>query len=164
MEIIVFPYMAISFAIAWAIFSPFAQLDDLQKWSFARIETIDLLAVFLPMSLLWAAVRAMTPDEYLSLPLLVVLASAILSLTLFGFLAGLFIIAKMQPPPAIKRMALIGIILPLGSLLTVAWIGLPLLAFAGSFLYAIPAIISVVPVTLGLRGLSGWVCQSNRPR
>ena len=50
MEIIVLPYMAISFAIAFAIFSPLNQIDDLHDWSFARIETGDLFAVFLPIS------------------------------------------------------------------------------------------------------------------
>lgn len=160
MEIILLPYMAISFSIAWAIFSPFAKIDDLQEWTFARIETSDLFAIFLPLSFLWAVVKWTTPDDVLSVPVLAFFGTAIFLLTFFGLVAGLFLLAKMYRTPPVKRMAVIGIIMPLGSLLTIAWIALPMLAYAGSILYAIPAILSVVPATLALRGLSGWVCEN----
>lgn len=160
MEIILLPYMAISFSIAWAIFSPFAKIDDLQEWTFARIETSDLFAIFLPLSFLWAVVKWTTPEDLLSVPVLALSATGIFLLTFFGFVAGLFLLAKMNQTPPAKRMAVIGIIMPLGSLLTIAWFAVPMLASAGSILYAIPAILSVVPATLAFRGLSVWVCEN----
>ncbi len=59
----------------------------------------------------------------------------------------------------VKRMAIIGVIIPIGAMLSVAWFALPLLASTDSVLYAIPATISVAPVTVLLRYLSGWSCR-----
>lgn len=159
MEIIVLPYMGISFAIAWAIFAPFAELDDLRQWSFARIEIADLLAVFLPISILMAVAIWTESPRFFSIPLLVALTVAILLIAGCGFVIGLYLVSKMNDPPAAKRMAIIGIIVPLGSLLTLAWIAVPLWAAAYSILYSIPAAAAVVPIALALRGLSAWACQ-----
>ncbi len=160
MEIIVLPYMAISFSIGWAIFSPFAEIDDLHQWTFARIETSDLFATFLPFCLLWTIVTWATPASNFPVVALVSIAVTIFSFTLFGFVVGLFLLAKIDRATPAKRMALIGVIVPLGSLLTIAWIALPLWASASSVLYAIPALVAVIPITLAFRGLSGWASQT----
>ena len=162
MEIIVLPYMAISFLIGWAVFSPFAQIENLQDWKFARVETSDLFAIFLPTSYLLATVALVTRIETLPWMVLSAIAIAILFLSFFGLVAGLFLLAKIDSASSGRRITLIGVIIPIGALLTFAWIALPLTAFAGSFWYAIPATLIVIPLTFLLRILSGWVCKSSR--
>ena len=89
-----------------------------------------------------------------------IVASAIFLFAFFGFFAGLYLLAKMKQTAPLKRMALIGVVIPLGSLLTVTWFTIPVFALASSFAYSIPAAIAVVPITLTLRWLSYWVCSS----
>ena len=160
MEIIVIPYMVISFSIAWAIFSPFAEVDGLNEWTFARLETSDLLAIFLPVCFLLATLKLATPTDTLSALTLGTIAIVIVLFSAAGLVSGLYLLAKMRKTSSAKRMAIIGIIMPLGSLLTIMWVALPLMALAGSILFAIPAAVAVVPLTWSLRILSKWVCDS----
>ena len=161
MEITILPYMAISFMIGWAIFSPFADLEGLDTWTFARIEMSDLFGVFVPVSLLFAC--ASWTLKTAEVPVLgwSIVASAIFLFASSGFAVGLYLLAKMQQTAPLKRMALIGIVIPLGSLLTVAWFAIPVCAMASSFVYSIPAAVAIVPITLALRWISNWVCKSS---
>ena len=163
MEIIVFPYMAVSFAIAWGIFSPFAQIEDLHDWTFAKIQTSDLFAIFLPFSFLLGAISWTSSTSTVPTVAWSLIAAAIFLLSLFGLVAGLFLLAKMNRIPPHKRTIMIGVVIPVGTLLTLAWIALPIFASLGSILFAIPATIAVVPVTLALRVLSCWVCKTSSP-
>jgi len=163
MEIIILPYMAISFFIAWAIFSPFAEIEDLHDWTFSKIETVDLFAVFLPVCFLLALIQWAAPTDSLPALAWTLIMAAILILSISGFAIGLFLLAKMKPKPPLKRMAIIGVIVPIGSLLTLAWIAFPLFAFARSMFYAMPATLAIVPATLALRWLSGWACKIDDP-
>lgn len=161
MEVIVLFYMAISFFIGWAIFSPFAEVEDLREWSFSRIETADLFAVFLPFSFFLSMILWTIPKESQTVPMVVVAIIGISILALVGFFVALFLLAKMAKTSPAKRMALIGIVMPLGSTLTLAWVVLPLVALANSILYAIPATFGIAIATLVLRLLSDWVCRNN---
>ena len=108
-----------------------------------------------------ATVRWATPEEATVSTLAWSLtAAAILLLSLFGLVLGLFMLAKMKPTAPLKRMALIGVVIPLGSLLTFGWIAFPLFAFASSIVYAFPATLLVIPITWALRGLNYWVCKA----
>ena len=164
MEIIVLPYIAISFVIGWAVFSPFSKFDDLGRLTFDRIATSDLLATFLPLSFSLATFRQIVPADSLSIFVLIFAGTFLLSCAIAGLIAGLFLFDKMERPSSLKRMATIGIIIPLGSLFTLAWIALPLAACVYSVSYAIPATLLVLPATLLLRSLSAWVCSRNSGR
>lgn len=161
MEIIVLPYLAISFLIAWAVFSPFALIDDLHEWKFARIETSDLFAIFLPFSFLLGIVTWVTSVDAIPVLGWISIAAAIFLFTLSCLVAGLFLLEKLNRAPSIKRIALIGVVIPMGSLLTLTWFVIPFAAFASSILFAIPAAAAIVPVTFALRVLSIWVCRSS---
>jgi hypothetical protein len=157
MEIIILPYMAISFLIGWAIFSPLADLEGLDAWTFARFEMSDLFGVFVPVSLLfsyatWALKTAEVPVVGWS-----ILASAIILFSFLGLVTGLYVLAKMKPTAPLKRLTLIGVVIPLGSLLTVFWFAIPVVAMASSVVYSIPAAVALVPITLVLRWLSHWI-------
>ena len=161
MEIIVLPYMAISFAIAFAIFSPLNQIDDLHDWSFARIETGDLFAVFLPISGFLALVSWLGRGDTIPVSWLVLIATAIVLFSFAGFVAGLYVLAKLEKASVAKRVSLIGVILPLGSFLVIAWITVPAMALAGSIYFSIGAAIALVPVTWILRMMSIWVATQH---
>jgi len=130
MEIIILPYLAISFLIAWAIFSPFAEIDDLHDWTFAKIELSDLFAIFLPCSFLLSLLKWATAGDDLPTLAWTLIGASILLLSIFGFVTGLFLLAKMNQKPPLKRMAIIGVIVPIGSLLTLAWIAFPVSGWA----------------------------------
>ena len=155
--------MAISFFIGWAIFSPFAFIEDLQQWSFARIEITDLLALFLPFSLVLALVNFTVPKDTFTVPVIALVLGAVTVLALFGLVVGLFLLAKMNRTTPAKRMTMIGVVIPLGFVLTIAWSALPLYGFGHSILHAIPATLGIPVGTLILRGLSVWVCESAEP-
>ncbi|MDA8563657.1 hypothetical protein N9L06_04305 [Mariniblastus sp.] len=160
MEIIVLPYIAISFAIGWAIFSPFSRFDDLGRLTLDRTTTADLLAALLPMCVLMAVARRMISADQSPVWLLILIGTLILWFAISGLIVGLFLLDKMEPKTSLKRMATIGVIIPLGSLLTVAWIAFPFIGFAYSISYAIPATFAIAILTLLLRALSEWVCHN----
>ncbi|MEM7455247.1 MAG: hypothetical protein AAF456_12930 [Planctomycetota bacterium] len=163
-EIILLPYLAISSLIGWAIFSPFGKIEGIDQWSFARVETGDLLAIFLPIGALLGLTNwSMAGNELPKLVLGLILATIFL-FALFTFAVGLFLIAKLGKPPSAKRMATIGLIVPLGTLLTIAWFAIPMLSYAESSLYSAPATLAIFPVTFCLRALSTWVCQRPESR
>ena len=161
MEIIILPYMAISFLIGGVIFSPFTAIDDLDDWTFAKIKTVDIFALFIPMCLLLALTTWGFQLESLPKAIVVCIVATIVVFVLLAFFAGLFVLAKLQNPAPLRRLVLIGLIMPLGAFLTLAWIAVPLLAYAGSIYYSLPATLSFIPLTLGLRALSAWVCQAS---
>lgn len=158
MEIIILPYMAVSFAIAWAIFAPFAALTNLRQWSFSPIQTSDLLATFVPLSLLLALGAWVDPPAELRAFVWLATIALVVAFAGGGLLGGLYLLAKMESQSVLARMVLIGLVIPLGALLTMAWISIPLVAYAHSMFLAIPATLAIVPMTYGLRALSCWIC------
>lgn len=162
MEIIVFPYMAISALFAWAIFSPFAVIEGLDEWSFSRLRTGDLLAIFLPIGLALTIGNLILPTARRSTVSLAVLAILAICFGLFALFIGLFLFAKMKNASSAKRATTIAIVIPLGTLLVVGWIAVPAVAYAGPVHYSIPAVIGLVPITWGIRKLSSWVCDQEQ--
>ena len=156
-EIFIPFYMAISCLIAWMVFSPFAFLDGTQSRKFAKIKTCDLLAVFLPLS---GTLSLLTkPSGGISVWFVLLVVSTALILSGFSLLAGLYLFEKMAAISAAKRIAVIGIIIPFGSSLTLAWVALPIYAFALSVHLAVPSLIAVAVMTTLLRIVSIWVCR-----
>jgi len=86
---------------------------------------------------------------------------AVISAVAFsGLMLSLFLWDKMETQNSAKRMTLVGIVIPVGFTLTMAWVALPLYALGQSLLLAIPAMPSIAIITLVLRGLSLWICRS----
>ena len=155
--------MAISFIIGWAIFSPFAVIEDLKVWSFSKIQTSDLFAIFLPTGFLLALANWITPLAKLPVIALSAIAVTILLFSASALFTGLFLLAKMEKKPPLKRITLIGAVIPLGALLSLIWIMFPVYAFASSIFYAMAATLAVAPITMALRLLSSWLCKSQSP-
>lgn len=162
MEIIVLPYIAVSFVIGWAVFSPFSRFDDLGRLTLDRMTTADLLAAFLPMCVLMAIARWAMPPDQTPVWLLILVGTLIFGFAFSGLIAGLFLLDKMKDKTSLRRMATIGVIIPMGSLLSVAWIVFPFVGYAYSTSYAIPATLAIVILTFLLRWLSEWVCRNQQ--
>ncbi len=159
MEIIVLPFMTISFVIAWAVFAPFTSIDGMDSWTFAKIRTADLLAIFLPICVQLALANWLVALREISRLELSVVIGTIAVFSLTTFLCGLFVIEKMQNLSAVKRMTIIGLIVPLGTFLCFAWVVVPLLAFTSYAIYSIPLAILFVPLVFALRRLANWACS-----
>ncbi|MEM7783267.1 MAG: hypothetical protein AAF939_04330 [Planctomycetota bacterium] len=160
MEIIVIPYFAISCVIGWVIFSPFSAIEDLDDWTFAKVEIVDLLAIFLPIGLLLALSNQIIPFGKTPTVIVVIIASSIFLFAIFSFFVSLFVFAKLDNLAASKRMATIGILIPMGSILTLAWIAIPVVFYASYGFLAAPITFAMMPLTIVLRILSAWVCQT----
>jgi hypothetical protein len=160
MEIIVLPYIAVSFVIGWAVFSPFSRFDDLGGRKLDRTTTGDLLAAFIPMCVLLAVARQAIASDQAPIWLLMVVGALIFAFALFGLITGLFLLSALDDATSLKRMATIGVIVPLGSLLSVTWIAFPFVGYVYSISYTIPATLAIVVLTLLLRWLSEWVCHN----
>lgn len=163
MEIIILFYMGITLAIGWCIFSPFAALGDIRVWSFAKLETTDLFALFLPYALTFALLPWVTPEIKLTLTIAALVAAGISLFVAMGLVAGLFMLAKMKRISSAKRMALIGIVFPMGLTLTIAWVAFPLAAFARSTTDSIWVTLAIGLVSIALRGISSWICSGIKP-
>lgn len=158
MEIIVLPFLAFSFLIAWAVFSPFSALDELDDWTFDEIQTCDMIAAFLPLSAGLATLTStLNPTKHPAI--FCTLLAAVVLFSSFTLFAGLFVLAKMTSTSSAKRMAIIGLIMPAGSFLCLAWIVVPVLAFTAYAWYAIPFTLIFVPIVFVIRKLSFWACN-----
>jgi len=158
-EIIILPYMAVSFAIGWAVFSPFSSLEDLDSLTFEKLTTIDILASFLPLCVMLSLALAANPKEASSTLLLVLLGVAILGFTIGGLAIGLFLLSKLQNVTSLKRIAINGVVIPFGSLLAIAWFVIPIWASSYSIFLSMPAMLALPVCVLALRAISDWACD-----
>jgi hypothetical protein len=158
LEIVVLPYMAVSFAIGWAIFSPMFRLENLDTFSFAKLETIDLIACFVPLCTLLSLTTNAVPYRAGTAYLLVLAFSLCVAFSTGSLVVSLFLLEKMEHRPSLKRMAIGAIVVPLGTLLTIAWVGIPIWAFSYSTLYSMPATLGVAIATFTIRQLCSWAC------
>lgn len=161
-EIIILPYMAVSFAIGWAVFSPFSSLDDLDSLTFEKLTTIDILASFLPLCVMLSISLAAIPKEAVTTLLLVLIVAAIFGFTIAGLAIGLFLLSKLENTTSLKRIAINGVVIPFGSQLAIAWFVIPIWASSYSIFMSMPAMLAIPICVLGLRAISDWTC--NRPR
>ena len=158
-EIIILPYMAVSFAIGWAVFSPFSSLEDLDSLTFEKLTTVDILASFLPLCVTLSISLAAIPKDALTALLLTLIAAAIFGFTIMGLAIGLFLLSKLQNTTSLKRIAVNGIVIPFGSLLAIAWFVIPIWASSYSIFMSMPAMLAIPVCVLGLRAISDWTCD-----
>ena len=108
MEIIVLFLMAITVLIGWIVFSPFASLERIQEWTFAKPEVGDLLALFLPCSGGLALFTHFFAKYELSTIVLVSLIPSFILALAAVLLSGLYLLDKLRQPSSAKRIVLIG--------------------------------------------------------
>lgn len=160
MEVFVLPYFVVSGVIGWVIFGPFFRTDESESLSPANITISDLLAISLPVSLLFSCARWVMPVSILSLSVQAIVVAIALLFAVLALTAGLFLVPKTFQVTFFKRMTVVGIIAPFGILLTIGWIGFLIWASAYSILYLVPSSIAIAAATSGLRILGVWVCQA----
>ena len=160
LEIFALPYFAVSGVIGWVIFQPFFHADDSESLSLANVTITDLLAISLPVSVLFASAKWMMPESILSLTVQAIVVAVALLFAVIALTAGLFLVPKRFQVTFVKRMAVVGIIAPFGILLSIGWVGFLVWASAYSILYLVPSSIAIAAATSGLRILGVWVCQA----
>jgi hypothetical protein len=160
LEIFALPYFAISAVIGWVIFQPFFRTEESESLSLTSITISDLLALSLPVGILFLSARWVMPDSILSLSVQAIVVAIALLFGAVALTVGLFLVPKKFQVTFLKRMAVVGIIAPFGILLTVGWIGLLIWAGTYSILYLVPSSIAIAAATSGLRMLGSWVCRA----
>ena len=161
LEIFALPYLAISGVIGWLIFRPFLPTHESDSVFPAKITITDLLAISLPISIVFSLTRWIEPlgDMSRSMQATVVVTAFVFAVPWLA--AGLFLVPKTFQVTFFQRMLVMGVIGPFGILLTVGWIGLLIWACTQSLIYIVPATLLIAAATLGLRMLGSWVCQSD---
>ena len=160
LEIFALPYIAISGVIGWLIFGQFFRSNDSDSLSRGNITTGDLLAIALPIGVLFSSARWVIPVEILSPLVQAIMVMLTLLFAATALVVALFLVPKRFPVTSIKRMTVVGVIAPFGILLTVGWIGFLIWACTYSISYLAPSSIAIAAATSGLRMLSFWVCQA----
>lgn len=160
LEIFAFPYFVVSGVIGWAIFAPFFRMSEFDSLSCAKVATSDLLAVSLPVGVVYLSANWSLPLSIQSPWVQAFVLTLALAFAATALITGLFLVPKEFPVTSAKRMAIVGIIAPFGVLLTIGWIGLPIWACLHSILYLLPSMIAIAAATFGLRLLGLWVCQA----
>tara|TARA_Y100000385_G_C12841675_1_gene529044 strand:+ start:114 stop:656 length:543 start_codon:yes stop_codon:yes gene_type:complete len=161
LEIFAIPYLAISGVIGWLIFQPFLPAHQSESLLPAKITITDLLAISLPISIVFSFTRVIAPLGDLSGSMQATVAVTALLVAIPWLAAGLFLVPKTFQVTFFKRVTIMGFIAPFGILLTVGWIGFLIWACAYSLLYSVPSTVAIAAATLGLRMLSFWVCQDD---
>ena len=164
LEIFALPYFVVSGVIGWAVFSPFFRVNDSDSLSCSSVTTSDLLAISLPISVVFVTANWMFPIDIPSLWVQALVIAIALAFAIIALTTGLFLVPKTFQITFLKRMAIVGVIAPSGILLTLCWIGLLVWACVYSILYLIPSMIAVALATIGLRMLGLWVCQAEWTR
>ncbi|MEM6688804.1 MAG: hypothetical protein AAF664_05215 [Planctomycetota bacterium] len=159
MEIFAIPYFAVSGVIGWVIFGPFFRILESESLSRANITVSDLLAVALPVGVLFGAARWVMPESFQSITVQVIVIAIAFAFAATALAAGLFLVPKGIPITFVKRIAVVGIIAPFGILLTIGWVGFLTWACVYSMLYLAPTTIVLAAAISGLRILGSWVCQ-----
>lgn len=159
LEVFALPYLAVTGGITWAIFEPFFRINDADSPSRAHVTISDLLAAPLPVSFVFLGAGWIMPAGSLAFSVQVIVLVSALALAATSLVVGLFLVPRTFQVTFLKRMAIVGVIAPFGTLLTIGWIGIAGWACFYSIAYLAPAMVGIALATFGLRVLSLWVCQ-----
>lgn len=159
LEIFALPYFAVSGVIGWVIFEPFFRNDESESLARADLAITDLLAISLPISVLFASVTWMMPARIRSLEVQAVVITSGLLFAAVALTLGLILVPRTFHLTFLKRMAIVGVIAPLGILLTIGWVGFLIWSWSYSILYLAPSSMAIAAAIAGLRILGVWVCQ-----
>lgn len=159
LEIFALPYFAVSGVIGWVIFQPFFRSEDTDAR--VSIATTDLLAIALPVSILFLLAKWMMPVSILSLAVQAVVVASALVFASATLAVGLFLVTRTTQVTFPKRLAVVGIIAPFGIFLTLGWVGLLIWPCVHSMMYLAPTSIAIAFAAYGLRLLGSWVCQES---
>ncbi|MEM9410294.1 MAG: hypothetical protein AAGA30_04225 [Planctomycetota bacterium] len=162
-EIFIPFYMAISFLIGWSIFSPFSTKIVSHSWAFAQIQLADFLALFFPCGIYLSVANIWIGRDTFSLQMNAILIFSTMFMASAMLAAALFLLGQMSALDGSKRMVLVGIVVPMGLPLTVAWVILPIYAFTISIHLAVPALFAILMLSIVLRCLSVWICSGQNP-
>ena len=114
LEIFAIPYLGISGVIGWLIFQPFLPAHQSESLLPAKITITDLLAISLPISIVFLFARVIAPLGDLSGSMQATVAVTALLVAIPWLAAGLFLVPKTFQVTFFKRVTIMGFIAPLG--------------------------------------------------
>lgn len=159
LEIFGIPYLGVTGVIGWLIFAPFFQNHEATLSFPTRVTISDLFTLPLTMGVFFSFAGWLIPLETQTL----ILQSTVMAIGLLFSVAtltlGLLLLPKGLEISTLKRITVVGLIAPLGGLLTFAWVGLVVWVSTYSVMYLVPAMIVIGALTFGLRALALWVCR-----
>lgn len=163
LEVFAVPYLGISAVIGWVIFEPFFR-DGVVGSSAdppppAGVAITDLMAVVVPLGVSFAWAGWAMPEAIRSPTVQAIVIGLMTLFAAAAWVLGLFLLPPASRGVFLKRMAVVGIISPLGIVMTVGWIGFILWAGGYSILALVPSTVGVAACSAGLRVLSVWVCR-----
>ncbi|MEC8557284.1 MAG: hypothetical protein VXZ82_19965 [Planctomycetota bacterium] len=125
-----------------------------------RATICDLLTLPLTMGVFFSFVGLLIPlkTQTLFLQSTVLVIGLLFSVSTLAL--GLLLLPKNIELSTLKRITVVGLIAPLGGLLTFAWVGLVVLVSTYSVMYLVPAMIVIAALTFSLRTLTLWVCRT----
>ncbi len=160
LEIFGIPYLGVTGVIGWLIFAPFFTNHEATVAFPTRATISDLLTLPLTMGVFFSFVGLLIPlkTQTLFLQSTVLVIGLLFSVSTLAL--GLLLLPKNIELSTLKRITVVGLIAPLGGLLTFAWVGLVVLVSTYSVMYLVPAMIVIAALTFSLRTLTLWVCRT----
>jgi hypothetical protein len=148
----------------YVVFSPFRVHLESKPAQGGRFQIMDLLAIFIPIQIGLAALKTIFADVNWYPELAVLVATAFFVAIFLAWLYGVRLLSRINVNNAAKRVAFLGVVVPLG-FLTCATSFL-FLVLAESTAQALVRLLVIVTLLLGLRWLGSWVLsqRSSDPR
>ncbi|MCP4094762.1 MAG: hypothetical protein GY880_27785 [Planctomycetaceae bacterium] len=159
LPILVAVYFASVFVIGHIVFSPLKSDASKPPTPGVRFQLTDMLAIFFPFQLGFAAINLFLPDIQWNVAIAIATTIVLLLITGLTWIYGMRLLWRMKVHQAKKRVALLGIVMPIGCVLSAT--ALPILASVHSlydFLFRAAAVLFMSWI---LRRLVVWI-RSNQ--
>ncbi len=148
-------YFLTAICVAYAIFSPILNIPTVHSKDRVRLQLVDMFAAPLPFAIFFAAFNWFLADIgwYPLLAIVVVLAVALAFLA--AFVCGMRVLSRMNVRSGLKRVAILGLVMPLGFVMSATSILVVL--SADSVQHSFVRLTLVIGIVVCLRGLASWV-------
>ena len=148
-------YFASICAVGYAVFSPFRGIISRPPTGDTRFTVVDLLAVFLPFAIGYAALNGIYPDIDWNTRVSTFFGVTALVITSVAWFYGMRLLWRMRVDNSIKRFLLLGILMPAGFVVPVVALPVTIYVESGAqFGYRFSILACIVIV---MRMLSIWI-------
>ena len=157
--LVIAAYFASIAGVGYLIFSPFKKVIARKPLQGKRFQLTDLFAFFLSFQLGFGAINLIFPDIRWNTETALFATTVLLLITGLAWFYGLRIIWRANTTAVIKRIVLLGLIMPFGFVVSAAVLPL-LMSFESTFSFFV-RVVSLVSTILLLRYLGVWVLANN---
>lgn len=148
-------YFAVTVLVGYLIFSPFQHVAAAKRVTSRRFLMSDLLAIFLTFQMGFAGINYLFDDIVWNVSSAVTVSSSLLVLAFVSWLYGLRLLWRMDVEHWVKRIALLGVVMPGG--FVVSGIAFPVLATSTSAFSVMSRLAIIAALVFAIRALVFWV-------